>query len=215
MSLDRDEARALFDKAPPAPAGAPPIIGETAASEREIPLTGADAGVYERMTHSHARRRVDWRYVAPVAVAAVCAGIVVAVATYGDRDAEPGATVARTQITPPPIAPQPMTPAPEPVEVAAAAPEPVVETAPPVVRATVRPVPAARRTPAPRLARTAPSALDSATDASGRESYVPPPALGTPAQVTLTPPPAPAPSVVSPPATPDPETGPPIPPTLQ
>ncbi|MFZ5669026.1 MAG: hypothetical protein ACOY4K_06005 [Pseudomonadota bacterium] len=216
MSLDRDAARALFEKAPPPPAEATPIVGQPVAPDGEIPITAADAGVYERMTHSHSpRRRLDWRYAAPVAVAAVCAGVAIAVASYRGGSVRPGADVARTEIVAPPTAPQPI--APPPVETAALTPEPVPEPAAPApaARAAVRQAPAARRAPtAPRIA-AAPSALESATNVSGRESYVPPPALGTPAQVTLTPPPPPAPSVVSPPSTPEPETEPPIPPTLQ
>jgi hypothetical protein len=198
MTLDRDAARALFDNAQPMPAtagGAPFAAAAPVAS-------AGDEAVRDRMSGRVARKGPDWRLVAPVGVAALCAGAALLIASQRDP-AEPGRTVAAAEITPPAAIPAPAPLTPPPVEMAQATPPassivaPPARTPAPVVRTRARSEPA-RRAPAPRAVAAAPSATDASADVSTREPYVPPPVLGAPAEVTVTP-------VAPPPAvTPDP-----------
>lgn len=200
MTLDRDAARALFDNAAPMPANAG---GAPFVSAAPFAPAGNDA-LTARMSGS-ARKGPDWRLVAPVGVAALCAGA--ALLIIGQRDdARPGKDVAATTATrplPPPVA------MPEPVETAAVTPPAaaIVEpSAPPpatAVRTRARSERAARPAPARRVA-VAPSASDASSDVSAREPYVPPPVLDAPTPVIITP--AAPPPVIAP--EPQPETPP-------
>lgn len=184
MTLDRDAARALFDNAEPMPATAG---GAPFAASTPFAPVGNDA-LTARMNGRPVRKGPDWRLIAPVGVAALCAGAVLLAVSQRD-DAEPGKTVASTEITRPLPAPTPM---PAPIETAAVTPSPLSIVEPPairpapVVRAQVRSEPA-RRAPAPHTVAVAPSASDASADVSAREPYVPPPVLGAPAQVVITP----------------------------
>lgn len=185
MTLDRDAARALFDSADPMPATAG---GAPFAASTPFAPVGNDA-LTARMNGRPVRKGPDWRLIAPVGVAALCAGAVLLVVSQRD-DAEPGKTVASTEIARPLPAPTPM-PAPAPNETAAVTPPPSIVEPPatrpaPVVRTQARSQPA-RRAPAPRTVAVAPSASDASANVSAREPYVPPPVLGAPAQVTITP----------------------------
>lgn len=215
MTLDREAARALFDNAETTPSSAQPIAATPRfASTRTAPPAYepvedapfiASAGVLERTNSPKARKGVDWRIVAPLGVAALCAGAV-ALFALPQNDAVDGKTVAATDITAPPVA-EPLTPPPADLATAANTPAAVTPAPAPVVeRAASRPAPvAARRAPARQVA-AAPSATDSASNVSAREPYVPTPTLGAPAAVTLTPAaPAPTPpSIVEPAPAPQP-----------
>lgn len=199
MTLDRDTARALFDNAEPMPATA-----------NDSPFAPQGGG-YDRINSKSARKGVDWRFVAPVGVAAVFGAGALLIAgpdrtETGKIDAvAPVAVAARTPVAPPPIE--------------------TAEVAPPATLDTTSPAPTLRaaaatpaRKPAPRIVAqrpTAPSAMDEAADVSAREPYVPgpsqivtpaaPPPVVTPEPDPVTPPS----SIVVPPATePEPITPP-------
>lgn len=232
MTLDREAARALFANAEPmpstddspfapptslfgepdttAPAAAPRAAGAYRATNTRIdePPFAASAPFTRDAPPPSARKGVDWRLVAPLGVAAVCAGAIALFALPRDT-AEEGRTVAAADITAPPAAtPLPVTPV-EPADMAATAPV-VSEPAPVVERvAATRPA-AARRAPArqtaEREAPVAPSATDPASSsyASVTAPAVAAPTLGAPPPVALTPaspPPAIEPVPVTPPAT--------------
>lgn len=194
MTMNRDAARALFDRAP-APAatagGATPFASVS-------PFGPPDEDLIARVEgRTHRRNRLDWRLIAPVGVAAVCAVAVLVVAQIRDR-AEPGKTVAASG----PMAPLNPPSALPPVETAeVAAPpaasiiEPPSDVPAPVVRTTVRATPARRAPPARTVAAT-PSASEASSNVSTRESYVPPPSLGAP--VTVSPAPVAPPPVARP-----------------
>lgn len=199
MTLDREAARALFDNAETTPPSAPPIAATPRfASTRTDPPAYepvedapfiAGPGVLERTNSPRARKGVDWRIVAPLGVAALCAGAV-ALFAIPRNDAVDGKTVAATDITAPPAA-EPLSPPPADLATAdntdTVGPAATTAPAPVVKRAATRPTPVAvRRAPARQVA-AAPSATDSASNVSAREPYVPTPTLGTPATVTLTP----------------------------
>lgn len=196
MSLDRDAARALFGNAEPTPpAGHSPFAAASPFG------AGADEDLIARVSGKSARKGPDWRLAAPVGVAALCAVAVLVVASRRD-DARSGKTVAAVDIARPAAAPAPIAPSIDtpPIEIAEAAPPaPVVEPSAPTIRTRVRAEPA-RRAPPPRAVARAPSAADAAADVGAREPYVPPPSLGAPAQVTITP--------VAPPPVATPETPP-------
>ncbi len=198
MSLDRDAARALFDNAAPMPAGA----GGAAFASASPFAPAANDALTARMSGGSTRKSIDWRLAAPVGVAALCAGAALLIVSQRDP-AEPGKTVATTEVTRPLPTPLPAaTPSPEPVETAAAAPPSSIVAPPaarpaPAVRARVTPAPA-RRAPPPRTVAAAPSASDASSNVSAREPYVPPPSLGAPVSVipaapppVMTPDPAP------------------------
>lgn len=198
MTLDRDAARALFDNAP-APA-AMPSGGSPFASAS--PFGDADTSFDARTSGRTARKGANWKLIAPVGVAAVCAVAVLVIAQTRDP-AEPGKDVAASS----PMAPLNPPSALPPIETAEVATPPatsIVEpsaAAPgPVVRGTVRTAPA-RRAPAPRTVAAAPSATDASSNVSSYERYVPPPApsLGAPVTVTPAPTPAPPPIIAEPP----------------
>jgi len=198
MTLNRDAARALFDNAEPTPAGNGAPFAAASPFASVAPFGDGASEPYAAATSRPARKGADWRLIAPIGVAAVCAVAVLVIAQTRDT-AEPGRTVAASEIVPPTPMPQaaPLTPA--PVETAALAPPASSIVTPPATRpapvaaARVRTEPA-RRAPAPRTVAAAPSAADASSDASTRVPYVPPPALGAPAVVTIAPPaPAPAP----------------------
>ncbi|MFA7262532.1 MAG: hypothetical protein WC068_05875 [Caulobacter sp.] len=172
MILDRDAARALFDNAAPMPATA----GGAPFAAPAFTMAGDTAG-YDRMSGRTARKGPDWRLIAPVGVAALCAVAVLVVASPRN-DAEPGRTVAAADIA---------RPAPTPAPVSPPIVEPPAPAPAPVVRARAVRAEPARRAPAPRVVARAPSAADATADVSAREPYVPPPSLGAPAQVTVTP----------------------------
>lgn len=200
MTLDRDAARALFDKAP-APAatagGSTPFASVSPFGEPDEDLMARVAG------KTHRRKGADWRLIAPVGVAAACAVAVLVIVQARDR-AEPGKTVAASSPMAPLNPPSALPPV-ETAEVAAPPASSIIEppaAAPvPVVRAAVRATPA-RRTPPAQAVAAAPSAPDASSNVSAREPYVPPPSLGAPVTVT----PAPAPVVVEP--APEPTTPP-------
>lgn len=202
MTLDRDAARALFDNAPAATTagGATPFASAS-------PFGEADTGFDARTSGRAARKGANWKLIAPVGVAAVCAVAVLVIAQTRDP-AEPGRDVAASSVMAP-LNPPPALPPVETAEVATPPATSIVEppaAAPaPVVRATVRTAPA-RRAPPVRTVAAAPSATDASSNVSTYERYVPPPAPSLGAPVTVTPapvaPPAPAPIVVEP--TPDP-----------
>lgn len=200
MTLDRDAARALFDSADPMPAA-----GGGSAFATTSPFAPADNDASARMSGGAQRGRIDWRLVAPVGVAALCAGAALLLVTQRDP-AEPGRTVAATEATQPLPTPLPApAPLPEPVETAAATPAPVI--APPAARPApvvrARTAPARRATTEPRAVATAPSAADASSNVSAREPYVPPPSLGAPVTITpVAPTPAPAPAPMPEPVTP-------------
>jgi WAS/WASL-interacting protein len=199
MPLDRDAARALFDNAAPMPAGA----GGAAFASASPFAPAANDALTARMSGGSTRKSIDWRLAAPVGVAALCAGAALLIVSQRDP-AEPGKTVATTEVTRPLPTPLPApTPLPEQVETATAAPPASSIAAPPaarstpVVRARVTPAPA-RRAPPPRTVAAAPSASDASSNVSAREPYVPPPSLGAPVSVipaapppVMTPDPAP------------------------
>jgi hypothetical protein len=195
--MDRDAARALFDRAEPTPL-APDGHSPFAATS---PFAESDADLYDHVVgKAPQKKRIDWRYVAPIGVAAVCAGAVLFIVNQRDG-AAPGKTVASAEIVQPVPAPIQAAQAPAPTDSSIVERE-TATTSP--VRITVRAAPA-RRAPAPRVvaSRPAPSASDASADVSARVPYVPPPSLGAPAEVTITPPPAPAPT---PTPQPDPTT---------
>ena len=224
MTLDREAARALFDNAetttlePTPVTTARPIYVEPRTTAKTAPVAApveeesflAGPSAFERMNSPKVRKGPDWRIVAPIGVAAVCAGAVALFALPQNNQTVEGRTVASSEIAPAPVtAPEPVTPpadlatadnTPAPAAAVAPAPAPVVQ------RAASRPAPvAARRAPARQVA-AAPSAEDSATNVSAREPYVPTPTLGAPAAVTLTPTtPAPAPVVQPTPPVTEPE----------
>ncbi len=193
MSLDREAARALFDNAEPMPAtaGGAPFAAASPfapASDDAFAPVGNEA-LAARMSGRSTRKGPDWRLIAPVGVAALCAGAVLLVATQRN-DAQPGKDVAATTV----IRTTPMpAPAAPPIESAAVTPPPSSIVEPPavkpaaVVRTQVRTAPVTRRATAPRTVAAAPSASDASSNVSAREPYVPPPVLGAPAQVTVTP----------------------------
>lgn len=204
MTLDRDAARALFDNAPAPVATA----GGSTPFASVSPFGETDEHMNARLEgRAHRRKGPDWRLIAPVGVAAVCAVAVLVVAQTRDP-AEPGKDVAASSpmapLTPPSALPPVETA--EVVAPAAASIAPPPAAAPaPVARTTVRTAPA-RQAPAPRSIAVAPSATDASSNVSTYERYVPPPAPSLGAPVTVTPapiaPPAPAPIVAEP--TPDP-----------
>lgn len=197
MTLDREAARALFGDAEPMPAAA--NAAPYAATPPFAPV--GDPAAYDRMSGRTPRKGLDWRLIAPVGVAALCGVAVLVVATQRN-DTAPGKTVAAADVTRPAPLPAPVAP---PVETAAVTPpassivEPPASRPAPVVRARVQAEPV-RRAPAARTVAAAPSVADAAADVSAREPYVPPPVLGAPAQVVVTP--------VAPAPTPQPETPP-------
>lgn len=233
MTLDREAARALFANAEPMPstddspfappsslfrepepaapaAAAPRAAGAYRATNSRIdePPFAASAPFTRDAPPPSARKGVDWRLVAPLGVAAVCAGAIALFALPRDT-AEEGRTVAAADITAPPAAtPLPVTPL-EPAETAATAPV-VSEPAPVVERVAATRTAAARRAPArqtaEREAPVAPSATDPASSsyASVTAPAVAAPTLGAPPPVALTPaspPPAIEPVPVTPLAT--------------
>lgn len=201
MTLDRDAARALFDNAPATAATAGGASPFAAAS----PFGDTDTGFDARTSGRAVRTGPNWKLIAPVGVAAVCAVAVLVVAQTRDN-AVPGKDVAASS----PMAPlNPPSALPAPVETAQVAPppsivEPSAVTPAPVARSTVRTAPAARRTPAPRTVAAAPSASDASSDVSARAPYVPPPVLDAPVVVTPAPAPEPAPAPIIVEPTPDP-----------
>jgi|GEM_PF-4141200 len=233
MTLDREAARALFANAEPTPSTddspfAPPasLFGEpetvaptTTTAPRasgayratntkiDEPPFAAAAPFTRDMPPPSARKGVDWRLVAPLGVAAVCAGAIALFALPRDA-AEEGRTVAAADITAPPAAaPMPVTPA-EPMETAAITPAPAATPAPVVERVAAE-RPAVRRAPARQVAEreapVAPSATDPASSsyASVTAPVVAAPPLGAPPPVALTPaspPPAIQPVPAAPPA---------------
>jgi hypothetical protein len=199
MTLDREAARALFGEAPaPAASGAP-----YAAEARPSPF--ATAGAAERPTGRRSRDGIDWRLVAPVGVAVTCIAAVAIFALPRNDRAVEGATVAATEVVAPPVAP-----APPPVETAAVTPPAEVTPTPPAaptVQRAAAPRPAAVRRAPSRTVAVAPSAVQSASNVSATEAAAPPPpTLGAPAAVDLTPAmPAAPPPFVEPTPTPTPE----------
>lgn len=210
MTLDRETAKALFANAEPMPetprATTRPVIDERASPAAapfapEAPF--ATTSAYGQ-TRSPKRSGVDWRLVAPLGVAAVCAGAIALVALPRDP-AEEGRTVAASDITSPPTTPLPVDP--EPVAATPQAAEDLAPSVPSVTQAAT-PRQAARSEPAPRRVAERPAPAPraaSADDASANVSAVAPmasqaptaPTLGAPATVTLTPAtPAPAPQPV-------------------
>lgn len=205
MTLDRDAARALFDNAAPMPVAAGGSASPFAPAGNEA-LTA-------RMSGLSARKGPDWRLVAPVGVAALCAGVVLVVVSQRD-DAEPGKTVASSELTRPLPAPAAM---PAPVEMAAVTPqspkvEPQASRPASAVRAQARTAPA-RRAPAVGAVVAAPSAPDASANVSAREPYVPPPVLVAPTPVIIIPAPPPPVITLEPepqPVTPQPQPQPPL-----
>lgn len=194
MTLDRDAARALFDNAP-APAAA---AGGATPFASASPFGEADTGFDARTSGRTARKGANWKLIAPVGVAAVCAVAVLVIAQTRDP-AEPGRDVAASSVMAP-LNPPPALPPVETAEAAAPPAASIVEPAAapaPVIRATVRTAPA-RRAPPPRTVAAAPSVSEASSDVSTREPYVPPPSLGAPVTVTPAPAPAPAPVVAEP-----------------
>lgn len=186
MTLDRDSARALFDNAPAPAAG----VG-----------AGSPFGPADATPRKPARKGPDWRLIAPVGVAAVLGGVAFLVTQSSDK-AEPGRTVARSEVAQP--APAPLPPAPAPVQVAEAGSATVDAPAAPVARSLKRAAPA-RRARAPAVVATAPSVTESSADASANEyqRYVPPTEAAAP---------VPPPPVIAPQPAPDPAPPTPIPP---
>ena len=196
MTLNRDAARALFDNAEPTPATNDAPFAAASPFAAAAPFGDTSNDTYAPAAARPARKGADWRLIAPIGAAAVCAVAVLVIVQTRDT-AEPGRTVAASEIVPPMPQAVPLTPA--PVETAALAPPassivtPPATRPAPVVATRVRAEPA-RRAPTPRTVAAAPSAADAAADASTRVPYVPPPVLGAPAVVTIAPPaPAPAP----------------------
>lgn len=195
MTLDRDAARALFDNAP-APAatagGATPFASAS-------PFGEADTGFDARTSGGAARKGANWKLIAPVGVAAVCAVAVLVIAQTRDP-AEPGRDVAASSVMAPlnpPSALPPVETAERAAPPAASIIEPPAAAPAPVVRTTVRAAPA-RRAPPPRTVAAAPSVSEASSDVSTREPYVPPPSLGAPVTVTPAPAPTPPPIVAEP-----------------
>lgn len=188
MTLDREAARALFGVDPtPAAAGVgAPYAAATprAAAAQASPF--ATNSAFERMNGRTERKGVDWRLVAPVGIAVVCIGAIALFAIPRGDQAIEGKTVASTEVVAPPPAPTPA-----PMETAAVAPPPVMtpEPAPaPIVQRAATPRPAVTRRAPARTVAAAPSAGDSAANVSATEPAAPPPpTLGAPAAVDLTP----------------------------
>lgn len=171
MTLDRDTARALFDNAGPMPATAG---GTSFASTSPFAPVGNDA-LSARMSGRSTRKGPDWRLIAPVGVAALCAGAVLLISSQRN-DTQPGKTVAATATgsipaappTPAPIAPGRVAmavitpPASSIIEPPARTPTPVVRLKPraePAHRAPVQraaPPPAEVSVPAPSMTLPAP-----------------------------------------------------------
>lgn len=201
MTLDRDAARALFDNAP-APAATP---GGASPFASASPFGEADTGFDARTSGRTARKGANWKLIAPVGVAAVCAGVVLVIAQTRDP-AEPGRDVAASSVMAPLNPPSALPPV-ETAEVAAppaaAIVAPPAAAPAPVVRTAVRTAPA-RRAPPARTVAAAPSATDASSDVSTYERYVPPPAPSLGAPVTVTPAPTPAPPPIITEPTPEP-----------
>jgi hypothetical protein len=196
MTLDRDAARALFgmdSTSAPAVAGAAPFASTA-------DTFGAEPAPYVPTQRRLARKGPDWRLIAPVAVALVCAGGVALFALPRD-EAQPGRTVASTEIMAPPVAPPIAEPATAPTDAIAT---PVAETAPTarIERPVAKPTPA-RRAPARQVA-VAPSAADAGVNASSTEVVTPAapvpfqPTQPTTAAPTPVIPPEPIPPIVEP-----------------
>ena len=175
MTLDREAARALFG-VDPTPAAA--TVGAPYAAATPRPAAAADTSpfatnsAFERVNSRTGRKSVDWRLVAPVGVAVVCIGAIVLFAIPRGDQAIEGKTVAAAEVVARPLAPTPA-----PMETAAVTPPAV---APPEPAAT-------RRGPA-RAVAAAPSAAESGVNVSDvAPSAPPPPTLGAPAAVDLTP----------------------------
>ncbi len=174
MTLDREAARALFGVAPTPAAAAPGAAYAAAAPRAAAPQASpfATNSAFERMNGRTDRKGVDWRLVAPVGVAVVCIGAIVLFAIPRGDQAIEGKTVAAAEVVAPPLAPTPA-----PMETAAVTP-PAVAT----------PEPAATRRGPARAVAAAPSAAESGVNVSDvAPSAPPPPTLGAPAAVDLTP----------------------------
>ena len=195
MTLDRDAARALFDNAPASTA----TPGDATPFAVASPFGDADTSFDARASGRTARKGPNWKLIAPVGVAAVCAVAVLVIAQTRDP-AEPGRDVAASSVMAPLNPPSALPPV-ETAEVATPPASSIVEpratTPAPVVRTAARTAPV-RRAPAPRTVAAAPSASDASSNASTYERYVPPPPPSLGAPVTVTPAPTPAPIIVEP-----------------
>ncbi|ATQ42212.1 hypothetical protein [Caulobacter mirabilis] len=210
MTLDRETAKALF---------ANPELNPTPAGTETPPPFAASTSLGSA---SRAKRGgFDWRLVAPLGVAAVCAGAIALVALPRDQ-AQEGRTVAASDLTAPPVTPPPAEP--EPVAATPAAAEalapslppsaersPVVKQAAAQPKARAEPAPrriAKRDEPSPRAASVEEATADVSATAPVAAPSAPPapalgaPALGAPATVTLTPA---APPAVEPQPSPEPQ----------
>lgn len=197
MTLDRDAARALFDNAP-APAAS---VGGSTPFAAASPFGEADTGLSDRMSGKSARKGPDWRLIAPIGVAGLCAVAVLVIAQTRDP-AEPGKSVAVAEmapLTPPPILPPPVETATVATPPASSIVDPPAVRPAPVVRTTVRAAPVRRAAP-PRTVAAAPSAADASTNVSARE---PQPYMATPSVVVPTPTPV-TPAAPPPIVTPEP-----------
>lgn len=215
MTLDREAALALFGNAAPMPATAG---GAPFSSSPPFSPVGNDA-LTARMSGVSTRKGPDWRLVAPIGIAALCAGAVLVITAQGDN-ARPGKSVAATP-APRPVAmaatARPVEPA--PIEATPVAPPPLVVETPaarPAPEIRARSAEPARRASPARRAEVAPTPP---ADTSVHEPYVPPPApVATPVEPTTppvivapaAPPPivAPEPTPMAPTVTPDPTTPP-------
>lgn len=203
MSLDRDAARALFDHASPMPA----IAGGAPFASASTFAPAASRGVSGTST----RKSLDWRLIAPVGVAALCAVAVLFISSQRDT-AEPGKTVASTEITEPEPAPT-LPPPIEPFQAQSAVIAPAASSivAPPAtepapaVRTRVRTEPA-RRAPAPRTIAAAPRVTAPQAAIVVPQPYVAPIIPDAPPLIAATPPiVTPEPNPVTPPAPVEPQ----------
>lgn len=188
MTLDREAARALFG-VDPTPAAAAPGAPYAAAAPRAAAAQAspfATNSAFERMDGRTDRKGVDWRLVAPVGIAVVCIGAIALFALPRSDQAVEGKTVAAAEVVAPPLAPTPT-----PMETAAVTPPAVVTPEPaaaPVLQRTAAPRPAVTRRAPARTVAAAPSAAESGVNVSTvAPSAPPPPTLGAPAAVDLTP----------------------------